>query len=158
MPRKKLKPKDKKRDIKPDVRYNSVRVARFINKVMRDGKKDLARRIVYKALEEIEKKVQKDPSEVLDQALANVKPRQEVRSRRVGGATYQVPIPVRSDRGETLAMRWIIEAARSQVGPMEKNLAAQIMAAYNAEGEAVKKKQDVQRMAEANRAFAHFRW
>ncbi|MBU1110484.1 30S ribosomal protein S7 [Patescibacteria group bacterium] len=156
MPRRKRKLK--RQELKPDPRYNSLRVAIFINKVMREGKKDIARRIVYNALDLTKAKIEKEPVEILTQAINNVKPQQEVRSRRVGGSNYQVPMAVRADRAETLAMRWIITAAKSKKVSMEKALAQELITAYNGEGEAMKKKEEVQRMAEANRAFAHFKW
>lgn len=153
------KRKIKKRQIQPDPVYNSPAVTRFTNKVMREGKKALAQRIVYQALQKAAKKTGKDALEVFNKAVENVIPSQEVRSRRVGGATYQVPTPVKKTRGETLAMRWIIEAAKSKKDkPMEEKLAEEFLAAFGGTGEAVKKKNDTHRMAEANRAFSHFRW
>ncbi len=143
----------------PDPVYHSLQLARFINKVMRQGKKSLSRKIVYRALEKVKAELKdEDPLQVLATAVENVRPQMEVRPRRVGGATYQVPIPVRSRRGESLAMRWIIHFARKKVGPMEENLAQELIAAYRNEGEAVKKKEEIHKLAEANRAFAHFRW
>lgn len=149
----------KKRQIGPDPVYNSEVVAKLTNQVMQSGKKKTARKIVCGALEEAAKDLATEPISVLTQALLNVTPKQEVRSRRVGGATYQIPIPVKETRGQTLAIRWIIQAARARSGkPMVMRLAAELKDAYNSGGGAVKKKEDVHRMAEANRAFAHFRW
>ncbi len=132
-------------------------IAKFMNKIMERGKKTVARRIVYLAFEEVSKKLKQDPMEVFDLALRNVSPQVEVKSRRVGGANYQVPIEVRGDRRQALAFRWLIEAAKGKKGrPMHLKLADELMLAAKGEGDAVKKKQDVHRMAEANRAFAHF--
>ncbi len=146
-----------KRQIAPDPKYNSVMVAKFINHVMRDGKKTLARRIVYKCFDILAEKTKQKPLEVFEKAVRNVAPVVEVKGRRIGGANYQVPVPVTGDRKYFLAYRWIIEAARNRKGkPMSEKLADEMLAALNNEGDAIKKKQDVQRMAEANRAFAHF--
>ena len=151
--------KKTKRVISPDPIYNNVMVSKFINQVMRRGKKTVAQKIVYGSFEIIKEKTQKDPLEIFDLAINNVKPSLEVRPRRVGGATYQVPWPVSLERGVTLAMRWIIKAAKSKKGkPMKEKLAEELMAAAKNEGVAVKKKEDTHRMAEANRAFAHFAW
>ncbi len=149
-----------KRKISPDPKYNSVRLAKFINNVMRDGKKSLAQRIVYDALEIIKQKTKKEnPLEVFDQAIDNASPLLEVKSRRVGGANYQVPYEVRGERREALAMRWIIEAARNKKGkPMSEKLAMEIIDASRNEGDAIRKKQTVHKMAEANKAFAHLAW
>lgn len=154
------KPKYKKQPINPDPVHNDLRIAKFINYVMEDGKKDLARKIVYSSLENASQKLNtEDVAAMFSQAVDNVRPSQEVRSRRVGGANYQVPTPVPKKRGEFLAMNWIIEAARGRSGkPMIKRLTNELVNACNNEGEAVKKKQDTHRMAEANRAFAHFHW
>lgn len=134
-------------------------VAKLINKVMWDGKKTTAQKIVYGAFDIIREKTKKDPLEVFRQAVENVKPVLEVRPRRVGGATYQVPIEVQEPRRTSLALRWIVEAARARKGrPMKEKLAEEIIAAYNNTGTAIKKKEDTHRMAEANRAFAHYRW
>lgn len=145
-----------------DPIYNSRLVTRFINRVMRDGKKTVAQRLVYQALEEIEKTTKKDPLSTFELALSNVSPRMEVRPRRVGGASYQVPVEVRGDRREALAIRWLIAAAdarsNKEYHSFDKKLAAEIMDAANSTGGAIKKKDDVLRMAEANKAFAHFRW
>ncbi len=147
--------------IEPETRFNSVQAARLINYVMERGQKETARKIVYGAFEEIKnaKEGGGDPVEVLETAIRNAGPQMEVRSRRVGGANYQVPREVRPERRLALALRWIIMAARAQKGvPMAKALAAELMAAAREEGSAVKKKEDTHRMAEANRAFAHFAW
>ncbi len=147
--------------IEAEARFNSVQAARLINYVMERGQKETARKIVYGAFEEIKnaKEGGGDPIELLETAIRNAGPQMEVRSRRVGGANYQVPREVRPERRLALALRWIIMAARSQKGvPMSKALAAELMAAAREEGSAVKKKEDTHRMAEANRAFAHFAW
>lgn len=152
-----------KRIIEPDPIYNSKTLAKFINKVMWDGKKSVAQGLVYKALEIIEKQTGKSPITIFDLALSNVAPRMEVRPRRVGGASYQVPTEVRGERKEALAVRWIIEAARKRSNKEFKDgfsakLAQELMDAANSQGSAIKKKEDTLRMAEANKAFAHFRW
>ena len=157
MPRKKTKLN--RQELKPDTRYNSLQVSKFINKVLRQGKKDLAQEIVYSALEQVGKKLEKPPLEVLSQAINNVKPKQEVRSRRVGGAAYQVPMPVNRKRQQSLAIRWIREAARSRTGtPIARSLAQELLDAYKGEGTAITTRNNVHRMAEANKAFAHFAW
>ena len=149
--------KFKKREIKPDLIYNSILVAKFINHIMRKGKKSLARRILYRSFEIVKKKTGKEPLEVFEKALENVGPAVEVKPRRVGGATYQVPIEVKRERSISLAMRWILDVARSKKGKrMEEKLAQEIISAANNEGDAVRKKINVHKMAEANRAFAHF--
>jgi len=146
-----------KRPINPDPLYNSVLIEKFINHVMRKGKKSKARKIVYRAFEIIKEKTKKDPLEIFDLALRNVGPIMEVRSRRIGGANYQVPVEVRPERRTSLAMRWIIEAARSKKGkPMYEKLAQELLEASQNTGVAVKKKENIHRMAEANKAFAHF--
>ncbi|MBU0624879.1 30S ribosomal protein S7 [Patescibacteria group bacterium] len=146
-----------KRIITPDPKYNSEVVARFVNYLMYDGKKNTSQRVMYSAFEIIKEKTSKDPLEVFETALKNIMPSVEVKSKRVGGANYQVPIQVRGDRRYALAFRWIIGVARSRKGrPMAEKLAAELMAAAEGEGDAVKKRMDVHRMAEANRAFAHF--
>jgi len=154
------RPIKKKLRISPDSRYNSERLEKFINNVMLDGKKETARKVIYAALDEIKKKVEgKEPLEVFEEALRNVGPSVEVRSRRVGGANYQVPREVRPERRQALAMRWIINAARAKSGgAASKFYADELIAASNSEGTAFKKKEDTHRMAEANRAFAHFAW
>lgn len=146
-----------KRYIAPDPRYGNVIVEKLTNTIMERGKKTVARSIVYGAFELIAEKTKKDPIEVFDAALKNVMPAMEVKSRRVGGANYQIPLPVRGERKQALAFRWIMTGAQSVKGkPMHIKLANEIMAAANNEGVAVKKRMDVQRMADANRAFAHF--
>lgn len=154
------RPIKKKLRIAPDARYNSERVEKFINCVMLDGRKETARKVVYDAFEEVKKIAQTEvPLEVFEEAMRNVGPSVEVRSRRVGGANYQVPREVRPERRQALAMRWIINAARAKSGgPVAKFLAQEIIAASKNEGTAFKKKEDTHRMAEANRAFAHFAW
>lgn len=144
---------------KPDVVFGSVRVEKFINSIMWDGKKETARKIVYGAFDIIKEKMNEEPVEVFERALKNAGPLTEVRSRRVGGANYQVPREVRPERRQALAIRWIIEAARSKKGaPMMQSLATEIMAAANNEGSAVTKRDNTHKMAEANKAFAHFAW
>jgi small subunit ribosomal protein S7 len=148
-----------RRRIPPDIRYGSEQVARFINKVLMRGKKTLAQRIVYGAFELIRQETKKEPLEVFSQAVKNATPLLEVKPRRVGGATYQVPVEVRPERGESLAMRWLIQAARNRKGmPMVRKLALELMDAARGEGAAVKRREDLHRMAEANRAFVHYRW
>lgn len=145
-----------KRDITPDSKYGSVLVAKLINYVMEDGKKSIARKIVHDAFEIIAAETKENPMDVFDNAMKNVVPTVEVKSKRVGGANYQVPMPVRGDRRFALAYRWMLLAARGKKGkPMAEKLADEIMLAAKGEGDSVKKKLDVQRMAEANRAFAH---
>ncbi len=146
-----------KQVISPDPVYDNVIVAKFINQVMRRGKKTVARKIVYGAFDIIKTKTKKEPLEVFELAFKNAAPLLEVKSKRVGGATYQVPKEVKGERRLTLAMRWIIQAAKSKKGkPMREKLAEELIAAANNTGEAVKKKENTHRMAEANRAFAHF--
>ena len=155
MPRRREVPK---RKVLPDPKYGSEVLTKFVNMVMSHGKRSVAERIMYGALENIGAK-HSDPVEVMESALENVKPRVEVKSRRVGGATYQVPVEVRPDRRQTLAMRWILEAARKRG---EKNMAARLASemqeAAESRGTAVKKREDTHRMAEANKAFSHYRW
>ncbi len=147
------------RPVSPDPVYHDVLVTKFINKIMWDGKKSKAQRIFYGAMEVLAKKTGKDPLEVFKKAFENVAPVLEVRPKRVGGATYQVPIEVQEPRRTSLAVRWIVEAARAKKGkPMSQKLAEELLSAYESTGAAVKKKEDVQKMAEANRAFAHYRW
>ncbi|MFA6588046.1 MAG: 30S ribosomal protein S7 [Patescibacteria group bacterium] len=147
----------KKRIIKPDTKYKSVAIAKFINYVMERGKKSVAQKIVYSALDLVAEKTGKKPLDAFELAIRNVSPVVEVKSRRVGGANYQVPIEVRGERKMALAYRWLLEAARNKKGkPMHEKLATEIIGSINNEGDAIKKKQDVHRMAEANRAFAHF--
>ena len=154
------RPIKKKLKIAPDIRYKSERLEKFINNVMLDGQKETARKVVYGAFEEIKKIAgTDDPLEVFEAAMRNVGPTVEVRSRRVGGANYQVPREVRPERRQALAMRWILLAARAKSGgPMTKFLAEELVAASRNEGSAIKKKDETHRMAEANRAFAHFAW
>lgn len=145
------------REILPDPKYGNVIVAKFINCVMKKGKKAKAQTIVYHAFDAIAEKTKQDPLEVFDAAMKNVGPTMETKSRRVGGANYQVPLPVRPERRVALAMHWILMASRLKHGsPMEEKLAGELIAAAKGEGDAVKKKMDVHRMADANRAFAHF--
>ena len=148
-----------KRQVLPDPKFGSQRLTRFINMVMRSGKKSVAESIIYGALEQVTEKTKKDGLEVFEKALENVQPMVEVKSRRVGGATYQVPVEVRSDRGVALAMRWLTDAARKRgEKSMGDRLAAEIVEAAESRGSAVKKREDVHRMAEANKAFSHYRW
>ncbi len=148
-----------KRTIEPDLVYGDELVSRLISHVLRKGKKSLAERIVYKALDLIKERTKEDPLNVLKRAVENVRPLLEVRPRRVGGATYQVPMEVDERRGVTLALRWMVNVARSKEGkPMYELLAYEILEAAKGEGAAVKKKEDLHKMAEANRAFAHYRW
>lgn len=148
-----------KREVPPDPIYNSPLVTKFINKIMYSGKRSLAERIFYTALERVREKSGKDPMEVFQQALKNVMPVLEVRPRRVGGATYQVPIEVRPERRISLAMRWIVTSARERSErTMIEKLAAELLDAAQGIGASVKKKEDTHKMAEANKAFAHYRW
>lgn len=143
----------------PDIRYNSVLIGMIINRMMYSGKKSTARKIFYTAMDIIGDRAKRDPMEVLESALRNATPTVEVKPKRVGGSTYQVPMDVDKERGEALAMRWILNAARARSGrSMAEKLAAEIMDAFNNTGAAVKKKEETHRMAEANRAFAHYRW
>lgn len=147
------------REIKPDPKFSNVAVAKFINYVMKKGKKATAQKVMYRTFDLIQKKYNLDPLTVFDAAIKNVGPALEVKSRRIGGATYQVPREVRGDRKIALTYRWILNAARSRKGaPMHERLAEELMAAYKNEGPAIKKKLDTHRMAEANKAFAHFAW
>jgi small subunit ribosomal protein S7 len=149
----------KKHTLQPDQRYSSILVTKLINQIMTAGKRSLATRIVYTALDKAAETTKKTPMEVLDAAIANAGPTMELKSRRVGGANYQVPIEVRPERRIQLALRWMIESARSGKGrAMEVKLAEEFVNAFNNTGNAVKKKADTHRMAEANRAFAHFAW
>ena len=148
-----------KREILPDAKFGDVVISRFMNSVMRQGKKSVAESIVYGALETIEQKIKQNPVAVFEQALDNVMPSVEVRSRRVGGATYQVPVEVRPERRQTLAIRWIIDAAHERnEKTMVDKLSGELLDASNNRGNAVKKREDTHRMAEANRAFSHYRW
>ncbi|AEE17707.1 30S ribosomal protein S7 [Treponema brennaborense] len=147
------------RPIMPDPKYNSPVVSKFVSRMMIDGKKATCISIIYEAMDLLKTKTDKDPLEVFLKALDNVKPMVEVKSRRVGGATYQVPIEIRESRREALAMRWVIGAARSKSGHgMSECLANELMDAFNNTGTAYKKKEDTHKMAEANKAFAHYRW
>ena len=148
-----------RREILPDPKFGNLKVSRFMNSVMRQGKKSVAETIVYGALEKIEQKIKQNPVAVFEQALDNVMPSVEVRSRRVGGATYQVPVEVRPERRQTLAIRWIIDAAHERnEKTMVDKLSGELLDASNNRGNAVKKREDTHRMAEANRAFSHYRW
>jgi small subunit ribosomal protein S7 len=148
-----------RREILPDPKFGNLKVSRFMNSVMRQGKKSVAETIVYGALETIEQKIKQNPVAVFEQALDNVMPSVEVRSRRVGGATYQVPVEVRPERRQTLAIRWIIDAAHERnEKTMVDKLSGELLDASNNRGNAVKKREDTHRMAEANRAFSHYRW
>ena len=148
-----------KREILPDPQYESELVARLVNTVMLDGKKSLAERIVYSALDEVQEKTGKDPMEVLEEALKNIMPVVEVKPRRVGGATYQVPVEVRPERRRSLALRWLVQFSRTRgERSMASRLAAELMDAANNTGGAVRRKEETHRMAEANKAFAHYRW
>ncbi|GFN23051.1 MAG: 30S ribosomal protein S7 [Thermoanaerobacteraceae bacterium] len=148
-----------RREVEPDPVYGSTKVTKLINQVMLDGKKSLAQKICYGAFDIIREKTGKDPLEVFEQALMNVMPVLETRARRVGGANYQVPVEVRPERRQTLGIRWIVNYARARSGKsMQEKLAAELLDAANNTGGAVKKKEDTHKMAEANRAFAHYRW
>ncbi len=147
------------REILPDPKYGSEMLTKFINMVMNSGKKSVAERIIYGALDQISEKSKDEPLEVLDKALDNVRPMVEVKSRRVGGATYQVPVEVRSVRRTTLAMRWVLDAARSRSEKsMPLRLAGELLDAAESRGAAVKKREEIHRMADANKAFSHYRW
>ena len=157
MPRRKI---TEKRTINPDPRFNSILVTKFTNGIMETGKKSLAQRIFYGAMDIIEQQVSdQEPIAVFDKAMEKVRPKVEVKSRRVGGATYQVPVEVRPERRNALAIRWIISFAKSRSGKtMSEKLAAELLDAYNERGASVKKRDDTHRMAEANKALAHYRW
>jgi small subunit ribosomal protein S7 len=143
----------------PDARYKSRNVSRFINKLMLDGKRSLAERILYDAFVTIENKQKRPPLDVFEQALRNAKPSLEVKPRRVGGSTYQVPVDVRNERGMALAMRWLIRSARSRTGrSMAEKLANELMDASTGQGATIRKREETHRMAESNKAFAHYRW
>ncbi len=148
-----------KREVTPDAKYNNTVVAKFMNSLMYDGKKSVAEEIVYGAMTELEAKINKPALDVFLEALNNVKPTLEVRSRRVGGATYQVPVEVRPDRQQALAIRWVINAARGRSEKtMIERLFGELQDAYNNRGAAIRKREDTHRMADANKAFAHFKW
>ena len=159
MPRKDLKARDRRGDLTPDPVFKSAIVTQFINKLVWMGKKSLAERMFYQAMEEIKKKSGEEPLSTFNRALENVRPLLEVKARRVGGATYQVPIEVTQERGVSLAMRWILTYSRQKTGkPMSLRLAEEIVAASKKEGLSMKKREDTHKMAEANKAFAHYRW
>lgn len=148
-----------KREILPDAKYGDKVLSKFMNNLMLDGKKSVAEGIVYSALDRVEEKMRREPVEVFREALDNIKPSVEVRSRRVGGATYQVPVEVRPERREALAIRWLITAARGRSeNTMSERLSGELMDAINNRGSAVKKREDTHKMADANKAFAHYRW
>ena len=156
MSRKKQAPK---RIFYPDTKYSSLPLAKFINFVMYDGKKTTSEKIIYDALEKIKNKTKNDPIKIFDEAIANIRPNLEVRSRRVGGATYQVPQEVKSKRSQTLALRWLLEATRKRKNKsMSDKLFYELMDASQRKGAAIKKREDTHRMAESNKAFAHYRW
>lgn len=151
--------KAEKREIIPDAKFGDIVLTKFMNSIMKEGKKSAAERIVYGALDQMESKAKQNPVELFHAALQNVMPALEVRSRRVGGATYQVPVEVRVDRRQALAIRWIISAARGRnENTMVERLSGELLDASNNRGTAVKKREDTHRMAEANRAFSHYRW
>ena len=148
-----------KRDVLADPIYNSKLITKLINRLMIDGKKGIAQTILYDALDMVKEKTGNDPQEVLNKAIENIKPALEVKSRRVGGANYQVPVEVRPDRSQALALRWLVQYSRLRGGhSMAENLANEIIDASNGTGASVKKREDTHRMAEANKAFAHYRW
>ena len=148
-----------KRTVLPDAKYGDLVLTKFMNNLMLDGKKSIAERIVYGALERVETKVKRAPIEMFHEALENIKPSVEVRSRRVGGATYQVPVEVRPERREALAIRWLIIASRTRnENTMEERLAGELLDAVQSRGSAVKKREDTHKMADANKAFSHYRW
>jgi small subunit ribosomal protein S7 len=151
--------KAERREINPDPKFGDAVVSKFMNSIMRQGKKSVAERIVYGALDRMQGRVKSDPVQLFHQALENVMPAVEVRSRRVGGATYQVPVEVRNERRQALAIRWLIAAARGRnENTMEERLSGELLDAANNRGTAVKKREDTHKMAEANRAFSHYRW
>ena len=148
-----------KRDVLADPIYNSKMITKLINGIMQDGKKGTAQKILYSALDIVKEKTKKDPIEVLNQAFENIKPALEIKSRRIGGSNYSVPMEVREDRANALTLRWLIQYAKSRNGKgMAENLAAEIIDASNGIGGAVKKREDTHKMAEANKAYAHYRW
>lgn len=156
MPRRR---RPERRQIRPDARYDSIPVQMVINRIMRNGKKSTAEKIMYKALDVIRDRVRQDPLEVFNQALTNITPEMEVRPRRVGGATYQVPVEIRHNRRISLGIRWLVTASRSRKGRAAYlSLADELLDAYNRTGAAVRRREETHRMAEANRAFAHYRW
>jgi small subunit ribosomal protein S7 len=148
-----------KREVLPDAKYGDTVLTKFMNNLMHDGKKSVAEGIVYGAMERVQQKLRREPIEVFHEALDNIKPSVEVRSRRVGGATYQVPVEVRPERREALAIRWLIKASRARnEHTMEERLAGELADAANMRGAAVKKREDTHKMADANKAFSHYRW
>jgi|TARA_B110000881_G_C18353628_1_gene402752 small subunit ribosomal protein S7 len=156
MSRKKTAPK---RIIYPDPKYQSLILTKFVNFLMYDGKRSVAEKIIYSALEQIKEKTKQDPIKIFNDAIGNVRPNLEVRSRRVGGATYQVPVEVKSKRSQTLALRWILDSARKRKNKtMSDKLFNELMDASQAKGLAIKKREDTHKMAESNKAFAHYRW
>ncbi len=159
MPRKRLKPREKRDLPPPDYKYGSLLVSRLMNKMNFEGKKSQSQSIIYGALDKIKEKIKEEPLQVLNRAIETVRPLLEVRPRRVGGATYQIPMEVPMTRSITLALNWILTAARSKTGkPMADRLAEEILMASKKEGSAFKKREDTHKMAEANKAFAHYRW
>jgi small subunit ribosomal protein S7 len=151
--------KAERREVNPDPKFNDVVVSKFMNSIMKEGKKSVAENIVYGALDRMQSRAKSDPIQLFHSALENVMPAVEVRSRRVGGATYQVPVEVRPERRQALAIRWLISAARSRnENTMEERLSGELLDAANNRGTAVKKREDTHKMAEANRAFSHYRW
>jgi small subunit ribosomal protein S7 len=151
--------KAEKREVNPDPKYNDLVVSKFMNSIMKEGKKSVAERIVYGAMETMQARAKSNPLQLFHQALENVMPAVEVRSRRVGGATYQVPVEVRNERRQALAIRWLIAAARGRnENTMQERLSGELLDAANNRGTAVKKREDTHKMAEANRAFSHYRW
>ena len=148
-----------KRIFYPDAKYGSLVLAKFINFIMYDGRKDTAEKIIYKTLNKIKEKTKNDPIKIFNEAIENIRPNLEVRSRRVGGATYQVPVEVRTKRSQTLALRWLLEATRKRKNKtMSDKLFNELMDASQKKGAAIKKREDTHRMAESNKAFAHYRW
>ncbi|OGS22191.1 MAG: 30S ribosomal protein S7 [Elusimicrobia bacterium RIFOXYA2_FULL_39_19] len=159
MSRKPLRPKQRRKTLATDAKFSSLLLGKFLNKLNFKGQKSTAERIIYTSFDIIKEKLKEDPLKVFIQAIDNVRPLVEVKARRVGGATYQVPIETPKDRSETIAMRWIIQYARERKGvPMHQKLADELISAYKKEGAAVKKKEDTHKMADANKAFAHYRW
>jgi small subunit ribosomal protein S7 len=151
--------KAERREVNPDPKFNDLVVSKFMNSIMKEGKKSVAERIVYGALDRMQSRAMSDPIQLFHAALDNVMPAVEVRSRRVGGATYQVPVEVRNERRQALAIRWLITAARGRnENTMEERLSGELLDAANNRGTAVKKREDTHKMAEANRAFSHYRW
>ena len=148
-----------KRNISPDVRYGSLILSKFINFVMHDGKKTVAEKIIYSVFEQIKNKTKEDPVKIFNEAINNIRPNLEVRSRRVGGSTYQIPVEVKMKRSQTLALRWLLEASKKRKNKsMSDKLFNELMDAYQKKGFAIKKREDTHKMAESNKAFAHYRW